>query len=137
MLLSCIYSIQKPGHHTFTYNLSFGISYADMDILVFGIQDDSDLVVTGDVYVCMESVGVEGPVDGHHPDLVTQAIDNGAVAVIAEEGNLLGGVPETVPVLYVPDAQEFSQRLADVFYCKWECWYSLYTKLTEGQVGAI
>ena len=89
---------------------------ADLDILVFGIQDDPDLVISGDIYVCTESVTIDGPIDGHYPELVVQALHAGAVAIIAEEDSLLEGVPESVPVLYVPDTQEFSQRLAAIFY---------------------
>ena len=71
-----------------------------------GIQVDSRKVSDSDLFICISGYTV----DGH--DYVDQAIENGAVAIIAEkELNRTD-----VPVLYVEDTEQALGFLANYFY---------------------
>ncbi len=78
------------------------------DVAVFGIEDEADAVVEGDLYVCIQTVDR----DGH--DDVEAAVANGAVAVVAERE--VEGVPEGVPLIITDDTEDLAARLAVAFY---------------------
>ena len=71
-----------------------------------GIQVDSREVKDSDLFICISGYTV----DGH--DFVDQAIQNGAVAIVAEkELNR-----DDIPVLYVEDTEQTLSFLANYFY---------------------
>ena len=78
----------------------------EQDPEIKGIEVDSRNIQTGDLFVCISGYTV----DGH--DFVDQAIDNGAVAIVAERP--IGR--EDIPVIYVDDANHSLSFLANYFY---------------------
>jgi hypothetical protein len=89
----------------------------DSDVMVFGVTDDPDDVIPGDIFCCLSRVNhLEGVWDGH--DHVAQAVEMGAAAILAQEGADmdLDDVPDHVPVVWVPSVQEMAQRLAAVLH---------------------
>lgn len=85
------------------------------EVAVYGLQDDPSKVIQGDMYFCRKKLGRDGIIDGHAEGLVTEAIANGAVAVVAED-ELEFDVPDSVAVVYVLDVDETAQQLAAAFY---------------------
>src|SRR5690625_3889725 len=76
------------------------------NIEVKGIEVDSRKVNPGDLFVCISGYTV----DGH--DFIDQAIDQGAVAIMAEK-------PldrKEIPIIYVEDTNESLSFLANYFY---------------------
>ncbi|MBM7540475.1 UDP-N-acetylmuramoyl-L-alanyl-D-glutamate--2,6-diaminopimelate ligase [Amphibacillus cookii] len=70
------------------------------------IKIDSRAVQADDLFVCISGYTV----DGH--DFVKQAVDKGAVAIIAEKTLAI----DTVPVIYVKDTKRVLSYLASYFY---------------------
>ncbi|KAK9805281.1 hypothetical protein WJX72_010844 [[Myrmecia] bisecta] len=75
---------------------------------VTGLQNDSRLVQPGDIFICVEG----SRRDGH--DYAQEAVDAGAVAVIAEKP--LEDLDSAAPVVNVGDSREALHRLAVAFY---------------------
>ncbi|WP_163970748.1 UDP-N-acetylmuramoyl-L-alanyl-D-glutamate--2,6-diaminopimelate ligase [Oceanobacillus halotolerans] len=74
-------------------------------ITIRNIEMDSRKVKKGDLFVCIKGFTV----DGH--DFVEQAIDNGAVAILAERE-----VPSNIPIILVADTQRALAMVAAKFY---------------------
>lgn len=80
-------------------------SSSTKNISIKDIEMDSRKVKVGDLFVCISGFTV----DGH--DYVNQAIENGAVAIIAEKA-----VTANAPVITVPDTSRTMAMLAVKFY---------------------
>lgn len=80
-------------------------NYSIGDIEIDNIEMDSRKVKAGDLFVCISGFTV----DGHH--YVKQAIENGAVAILAEKT-----IEAKVPVVIVPDTTRTLAMLAVKFY---------------------
>lgn len=80
-------------------------SQGGRDIDIAGLESDSRNVRTGDLFVCLPGLTV----DGH--DFADQAVRKGAAAVVAEKELSL-----SVPVVIVPSARRAAAVLADRFY---------------------
>ncbi len=78
----------------------------DEDIEILEIDTDSRKVKPGSLFICIKGFQT----DGHL--YVNQAIDNGALAVIAEE-NISAGVP----LIKVTDTTRTLAQIANKFYC--------------------
>lgn len=77
------------------------------DVAVSGISIDSRLVQPGDLYIAIPGTTS----DGH--DYIPEAIDRGAVAIIASEGNL---GPFAAPVVQVGNTRRMASLVAAEFY---------------------
>eukprot|EP00879_Flechtneria_rotunda_P018943 GHRR01019886.1.p1 GENE.GHRR01019886.1~~GHRR01019886.1.p1 ORF type:complete len:681 (+),score=219.20 GHRR01019886.1:600-2642(+) len=87
------------------------------DVFITGISEDCSATLPGDLYCCIERVRAFDITDGHDVEHVQAAIDAGAAAILAQEGNELAvQVPDHIPVIYADDTDELSARLAAVFY---------------------
>lgn len=75
------------------------------DVIINDIEMDSRKVKSGNLFVCISGFTV----DGH--DYTDQAIENGAVAIIAEKD-----MAASVPVIVVPDTTRAMAMLAVTFY---------------------
>ncbi|MBU5595395.1 UDP-N-acetylmuramoyl-L-alanyl-D-glutamate--2,6-diaminopimelate ligase [Amphibacillus sp. MSJ-3] len=73
---------------------------------ITGLQVDSRKVKPGDLFICISGYTV----DGH--DFVDQAIENGAVAILAEKDINR----DDLPILYVKDTNQALSFLANYFY---------------------
>lgn len=89
---------------------------ADGDILVNGFSDNAEGVMPGDIYCCIDHVSAMDVIDAHDAYYLQEAVQNGAVAVVAEAGRQLPEFPEDIPIIYAEDVQELATRLAAVFY---------------------
>lgn len=78
-----------------------------VDRRVVGIAYDSRRVTPGVVFVAMPGVGSDGP------DLIAQAVERGAAAVICERH---GFIPNRATSIHVPDAREALARAALTYY---------------------
>ncbi|WP_284140902.1 MULTISPECIES: UDP-N-acetylmuramoyl-L-alanyl-D-glutamate--2,6-diaminopimelate ligase [unclassified Virgibacillus] len=84
----------------------FYTSYSELDnIEVQSLKIDSRAIEQGDVFICITGFSV----DGHN--YIPQAIENGAVAIIAEKK-----VEAAVPVIVVSDTTRALALLASHFY---------------------
>ncbi|SFD82558.1 UDP-N-acetylmuramoylalanyl-D-glutamate--2,6-diaminopimelate ligase [Lentibacillus persicus] len=83
------------------YNVSASIE----DISINQIEADSREIDEGSLFICIEGFTV----DGH--EFVTQAVDNGAVAILAEKD-----INAQVPVIRVADTTKSMAMLAAKFY---------------------
>lgn len=81
--------------------------YGEQNPEITSIEMDSREVTAGSLFVCIKGFTV----DGH--EFVQQAINNGAVAILAEREVQTNG---EVPVIIVNDTKRAMARLADVFY---------------------
>jgi UDP-N-acetylmuramoyl-L-alanyl-D-glutamate--2,6-diaminopimelate ligase len=79
-----------------------------LDREVLDLADDSRKVVPGSLFVAVRGFHV----DGHR--FILQAVEQGAIAVVAEEDGGKGG--EGVPVIRVPDSRAALARIAAAFY---------------------
>lgn len=88
------------------------------DVHVAGLADDPKSVMPGDMYCCVERITRSDVWDGHDIEAVEEAIEAGAVAVLAQTGNEFppGLVPEVVPVIYADEVDELAARLAAVLH---------------------
>jgi UDP-N-acetylmuramoyl-L-alanyl-D-glutamate--2,6-diaminopimelate ligase len=75
------------------------------EVEIVSIENDHRKVVTGSLFICIKGYTV----DGH--DFASQAVENGAVAVIAEKELSLD-----VPVYIVNNSSRAMAMLADAFY---------------------
>lgn len=75
------------------------------DVEVTGLEIDSRHVKRGDLFICLPGTQM----DGH--DFVTQAYDNGAVAIVAEKN-----VDVSLPKLYVADSRQAMAMISTHFY---------------------
>ena len=75
------------------------------DILVNDIKTNSKDVLSGDLFVCIKGVSA----DRH--DFVLDAINNGAVAIVANKK-----IEVSVPVIYVSDTNKELRKLCQKFY---------------------
>lgn len=73
--------------------------------VIKSIENDHRKVEKGSLFICIKGYTV----DGH--DFAEKAVENGAVAVIAEKP-----LPLTVPVVVVPNTKRAMAILADAFY---------------------
>jgi UDP-N-acetylmuramoyl-L-alanyl-D-glutamate--2,6-diaminopimelate ligase len=73
--------------------------------LISSIEMDSREIKQGSMFICIKGYTV----DGH--DYVNQAVQKGAVAILAEQP-----VQTTVPVIYVEDTKRAMAIIADSFY---------------------
>jgi len=87
--------------HLYQYSV-----FGEPTVTISSIEMDSRLVKKGSLFICIKGFTV----DGH--DFVQQAIENGAVAIIAERK--LQGID--IPVVVVPDTKRAMARLSDAFY---------------------
>lgn len=86
---------------------SLGLSVPVSRILVKGLSSDSRVVREGDLFVAIKG----GKDDGAH--YVRQAIQKGAVAIVAQEEMVL---PDSIPFIRVADARWALSKLAYHFY---------------------
>lgn len=70
----------------------------------------------GDIYCCIDRVSAMDVLDAHDAYYLQQAVQNGAVAVIAEAGRELPELQADIPVVYAEDVEELAARIAAVFY---------------------
>jgi len=88
--------------HLYQYNV-----YGEKNPTITSIEMDSREVLTGGLFVCIKGFTV----DGH--DFVQQAIENGAVAILAERKV---EISDNIPVIIVNDTKRAMARLVDIFY---------------------
>lgn len=75
---------------------------------ITGLALDSRLVVAGNLFIAVKGTQTDGA------QYIAQAVENGAVAVLAEQGV---DVPScAVPVIAVPQLSEYASDIAGVFY---------------------
>ena len=79
----------------------------DKNISITDIEHDSRKVTTGNLFVCMEGVHV----DGHK--FINQAIENGAVAILTARQDFQS---EKIPALIVPDMLKSLAVIVPYFY---------------------
>lgn len=79
----------------------------DPTVEISGVEIDSRQVKPGNLFIAIRGFTV----DGHH--YISQAIENGAVAVLVEEQVQ---VPAYVTVILVPDTRRAMAIVADVYY---------------------
>ena len=75
--------------------------------IITGIEQDSRKVTMGSLFACIKGAKV----DGH--DFVNQAIDKGAVAILAEKEV---AVPDNVSLIIVEDVREIIKTIVPYFY---------------------
>ncbi|KAA0548029.1 UDP-N-acetylmuramoyl-L-alanyl-D-glutamate--2,6-diaminopimelate ligase [Bacillus sp. BGMRC 2118] len=92
--------LDKLLNHLLTYN-----NELTDNPLITSIEMDSREVKQGSLFICIQGYTV----DGHH--YVSQAVQNGAVAILAQVP-----VQTSVPVVYVNDTKRAMAILADAFY---------------------
>ncbi|WP_410501639.1 Mur ligase domain-containing protein [Exiguobacterium acetylicum] len=74
--------------------------------IITNIATDSRQITPGGLFICINGYTV----DGH--DYIDQAINNGAVAILADRS-----LPDSrVPVITVPDTKRLAGQVADRFY---------------------
>ena len=79
-------------------------------VSISGLALDSRQVVAGDLFIAVKGTQANGT------QYITQAVNNGAVAVLVEQGAL---APEcAVPVIVVPQLSEYVSDIAGVFYAQ-------------------
>ena len=79
-------------------------------VSISGLALDSRQVVAGDLFIAVKGTQANGM------QYITQAVNNGAVAVLVEQGAL---APEcAVPVIVVPQLSEYVSDIAGVFYAQ-------------------
>jgi len=88
--------------HLYQYNV-----YGEKNPTITSIEMDSREVLPGGLFVCIKGFTV----DGH--DFVQQAIENGAVAILAERKV---EISDNIPVIIVNDTKRAMARLVDIFY---------------------
>ncbi|WP_243289971.1 UDP-N-acetylmuramoyl-L-alanyl-D-glutamate--2,6-diaminopimelate ligase [Bacillus sp. FJAT-47783] len=96
--------LQSLLDHLYQYNI-----LKEGNPLISSIEMDSRAVKKGSLFICIKGFTV----DGH--DFVEQAVEKGAVAILAERNV---STPKHVPVIIVNDTKRAMARLADAFYEK-------------------
>lgn len=91
--------------HTLLSHLHQFVPYKGTDPEITSIENDNRKVEPGSLFICIKGFTV----DGH--DFAAAAVENGAVAVLAERD-----LPLNVPVIVVKDTRRAMAVLADAFY---------------------
>lgn len=91
--------------HQLVASLHLLVPYNGPNIDITSIENDNRMVKTGSLFICLKGYTV----DGH--DFAKSAVENGAVAIIAERN-----LEVDVPVIIVKDTYRATSVMADTYY---------------------